>query len=203
MTRSAARRAGVLHDGRELPAPQAPRAGAARVHAARREGVVAVRLLVRERDPPVQHAAARRARRRMDLARARIAEDDVRQARRRRHAGAHRASSRRTASACSGSTIVGMEHHTPENIWQEIDHAIAHDTDLPPVHALHADARHAALSTGRGRGPPARRRGPRRHPRPARVQLPAPGDLAGAVEGAPRRARSGPITSGTVRASTG
>jgi len=27
-----------------------------------------------------------------------------------------------------GSTIVGLEHHTPENIWQDLDHAIAHDT---------------------------------------------------------------------------
>lgn len=27
-----------------------------------------------------------------------------------------------------GSTIVGMEHHTPENIWHDLDHAIAHDT---------------------------------------------------------------------------
>jgi len=27
-----------------------------------------------------------------------------------------------------GSTIVGMEHHTPENIWRDLDHAIAHDT---------------------------------------------------------------------------
>jgi hypothetical protein len=27
-----------------------------------------------------------------------------------------------------GSTIVGMEHHTPENIWTDLDHAIAHDT---------------------------------------------------------------------------
>ncbi|MDX2153759.1 MAG: cobalamin-dependent protein [Bryobacteraceae bacterium] len=29
-----------------------------------------------------------------------------------------------------GSTIVGMEHHTPENIGAEIDHAIAHATDF-------------------------------------------------------------------------
>jgi radical SAM superfamily enzyme YgiQ (UPF0313 family) len=29
-----------------------------------------------------------------------------------------------------GSTIVGMEHHTPENIGEEIDYAIAHDTDF-------------------------------------------------------------------------
>ena len=27
-----------------------------------------------------------------------------------------------------GSTIVGMEHHTPENIWHDLDYAIAHDT---------------------------------------------------------------------------
>jgi len=27
-----------------------------------------------------------------------------------------------------GSTIVGMEHHTSENIWQDLDRAIAHDT---------------------------------------------------------------------------
>ena len=27
-----------------------------------------------------------------------------------------------------GSSIVGMEHHTPENIWHDLDHAIAHDT---------------------------------------------------------------------------
>jgi len=29
-----------------------------------------------------------------------------------------------------GSTIVGLEHHTPENIQREIEHAIAHDTDF-------------------------------------------------------------------------
>lgn len=29
-----------------------------------------------------------------------------------------------------GSTIVGMEHHTPENIGEEIDYAVAHDTDF-------------------------------------------------------------------------
>ena len=29
-----------------------------------------------------------------------------------------------------GSTIVGLEHHTPENIHQEIEHAIAHETDF-------------------------------------------------------------------------
>jgi radical SAM superfamily enzyme YgiQ (UPF0313 family) len=29
-----------------------------------------------------------------------------------------------------GSTIVGLEHHTPENIEQEIEHAVSHDTDF-------------------------------------------------------------------------
>jgi radical SAM superfamily enzyme YgiQ (UPF0313 family) len=27
-----------------------------------------------------------------------------------------------------GSTIVGLEHHTPDNIWEDLDRAIAHDT---------------------------------------------------------------------------
>ena len=29
-----------------------------------------------------------------------------------------------------GSTIIGLEHHTPENISEEIEHAISHQTDL-------------------------------------------------------------------------
>jgi radical SAM superfamily enzyme YgiQ (UPF0313 family) len=29
-----------------------------------------------------------------------------------------------------GSTIVGLEHHTPQNIREEIEHAVAHDTDF-------------------------------------------------------------------------
>jgi hypothetical protein len=29
-----------------------------------------------------------------------------------------------------GSTIVGLEHHTPQNIHEEIEHAVAHDTDF-------------------------------------------------------------------------
>ena len=29
-----------------------------------------------------------------------------------------------------GSTIIGLEHHTPENIGEEIEHAISHGTDL-------------------------------------------------------------------------
>jgi hypothetical protein len=29
-----------------------------------------------------------------------------------------------------GSTIIGLEHHTPENIQEEIEHAVAHETDF-------------------------------------------------------------------------
>ncbi|HZU44020.1 MAG TPA: hypothetical protein VE994_15190, partial [Terriglobales bacterium] len=29
-----------------------------------------------------------------------------------------------------GSTIIGLEHHTPENIAEEIEHAVAHQTDF-------------------------------------------------------------------------
>ncbi len=29
-----------------------------------------------------------------------------------------------------GSTIIGLEHHTPENIVAEIEHAVSHDTDF-------------------------------------------------------------------------
>jgi radical SAM superfamily enzyme YgiQ (UPF0313 family) len=29
-----------------------------------------------------------------------------------------------------GSTIIGLEHHTPENIAEEIEHAVSHDTDF-------------------------------------------------------------------------
>jgi hypothetical protein len=32
--------------------------------------------------------------------------------------------------AILGSTIIGMEHHTPTNIHQEIEHAVAHDADF-------------------------------------------------------------------------
>ena len=29
-----------------------------------------------------------------------------------------------------GSTIIGLEHHTPENIEEEIEHAVSHETDF-------------------------------------------------------------------------
>ena len=52
-----------------------------------------------------------------------------------------------------GSTIIGLENHTPENIDEAIDHAVAARHRLPPVHALHADPRHAAARRAFGQGP--------------------------------------------------
>jgi len=37
---------------------------------------------------------------------------------------------RRNGIKLLGSTIVGLEHHTPENIRAEIEHAVAHETDF-------------------------------------------------------------------------
>ncbi|HEY2018757.1 MAG TPA: B12-binding domain-containing radical SAM protein [Bryobacteraceae bacterium] len=37
---------------------------------------------------------------------------------------------RRHGIVLLGSTIIGLEHHTPENIEAEIEHAVAHGTDL-------------------------------------------------------------------------
>ncbi len=43
-----------------------------------------------------------------------------------------------------GSTIIGLEEHTPENIDQVIEPRRPSPHRFPPVHALHAAARHAA-----------------------------------------------------------
>ena len=79
-----------------------------------------------------------------------------------------------------GSTIIGLEHHTPANILAEIEHAVAHETDLhqfmlyTPVPGTPLYQRNA------GAGPPARC-GSGRHPRPGRLQLPPPRHLARGV----------------------
>ncbi|MBU2488898.1 MAG: cobalamin-dependent protein [Proteobacteria bacterium] len=52
-----------------------------------------------------------------------------------------------------GSTILGLEHHTPENIGQAIDHAVAHNTDFhqfmlyTPVPGTPLHAEHQAKGT--------------------------------------------------------
>jgi radical SAM superfamily enzyme YgiQ (UPF0313 family) len=37
---------------------------------------------------------------------------------------------RRNGIRVLGSTIIGLEHHTPENMYGEIEHAVRHDTDF-------------------------------------------------------------------------
>ena len=70
-----------------------------------------------------------------------------------------------------GSTIVGLEHHTPENIEARDRARRRARYRFPPVHAVHAGARHAALLRDEGAGAHAARRQPGRYPRPARVQF--------------------------------
>ncbi len=57
-----------------------------------------------------------------------------------------------------GSTIVGLEHHTPENIRGRDRARGGARHRFPPVHALHAGARHAAVRRNDGAGPHAGRR---------------------------------------------
>ena len=81
-----------------------------------------------------------------------------------------------------GSTIVGLEHHTPENIEAEIEHAVAHDTDFHQF-MLYTPVPGTPLffeMKEQGRMLPDVE--PGRHPRPARLQLPARRDLPGGLQ---------------------
>ena len=69
---------------------------------------------------------------------------------------------------------------------------------FPPVHAVHAGARHAALLRDEGAGAHAARRQPGRHPRAARVQFRARGDLARRIPSTGWISPSGAISSATV-----
>ena len=67
-----------------------------------------------------------------------------------------------------GSTIIGLEHHTPENITEEIEHAIAHETDLHQF-MLYTPVPGTPLYRRDGGAGQAAGRGPGRHSRPARA----------------------------------
>ena len=92
---------------------------------------------------------------------------------------------RRNGIRVLGSTIIGLEHHTPENIHAGNRARGPAQHRFPPVHAVYAGSRHAAAPRSPRAGPPARCRF-RRHPRPVQVQLQAPGHLARSVEDVPR-----------------
>ena len=81
-----------------------------------------------------------------------------------------------------GSTIIGLEHHTPDNIDAEIEHAVAHDTVFHQFMLYTPVPGTPLYREVAGGGPAARRRRPRRHPRAVQVQLPARRDLARRVE---------------------
>ena len=74
----------------------------------------------------------------------------LRQAQGDRHAAIGQARCRATGSDVLGSTIIGLEEHTPENIDAAIEHAVAHDTEFhqfmlytpvggTPLHAEHVE----------------------------------------------------------------
>ena len=65
----------------------------------------------------------------LDLDGAGIAAFRLLEAGRHRHAAAD-AQLRENGIRTLGSTIVGLEHHTPENIRDEIEYAVEHNTDF-------------------------------------------------------------------------
>ena len=103
------------------------------------------------------HRATRRAGRLLGLAGPGRRGQPVRQAPRHRHRWPWCGNCRRTASACWARRSSAWRTTRPENIDEAIDYAVAPRHRLPPVHALHAAARHAAARRALGPGPDAGR----------------------------------------------
>ena len=152
-----------------------------------RQGLVALRVLVGERDPPVRHAAARRARRRRGSGWASS----------RRSAGYVKLNGHRHARADARAAVArhlrpGIDHRRPgashaRKHAGEIEHAIAHDTDFHQFMLYTPVPGHAApCRNGRPQGRMLDGDRPRRHPRPVQVQLPARGHLARRLEAVAR-----------------
>ena len=87
-------------------------------------------LLVRQCHPEVQLRGTGGAGHLVDLDRARIAALELLQAGWHGHAASGSRNCVEHGIILLGSTILGLEHHTPENIKAEIEHAVAHETDL-------------------------------------------------------------------------
>ena len=122
----------VLHDGRELPAAQRTRAmELLELHEG--SGTRAWALYVFSSANAIRKYTMRGTGgtgRLLDLDGPGIAALRLRQAEGRRHARRSPRELREHGIKLLGSTIVGLEHHTPENIDDEIEHAIAHETDF-------------------------------------------------------------------------
>ena len=123
---------------------------------AARQGVVDVRLLVGQRHPQVRDARARRARRHLGLDGLRVAAARLREAEGHRHDRAH------ARAAVARHPRPGLDDRRPG-----APHARQHPRRdrarggarrrLPPVHAVHAGAGHAAARRDGGAGPDAGR----------------------------------------------
>ncbi len=140
-------RALLLHHGRELPAPPEARPAAPGADARPRQGVVPLRVQLGERAPALHDGRTRRPGRLLGLDGPRgqgSAYDKLKGIDTRSLVDTLQSNGIRVL----GSTIIGLEEHTPENIDEVIDHAVGHDTDfhqfmlytpLPgtPLHAEH------------------------------------------------------------------
>ena len=119
----------VLHHGREFPAAPRARHGTAGPHERSRQELGTRSILLGQRHPQVHDAGTGGTGRLVDLDGAGVAALPLRQAEGHRHSSTYPRTARARHSLL-GSTIVGLEHHTPENIREEIEHAVAHRTDF-------------------------------------------------------------------------
>ena len=102
-----ARRVVVLHDGRELPAPQEAGARAARADEGARQGVVAVRVLVGQRHPRSTRCASSWSSASTGSGSGSSRPSELREAQRHRHAGAD------ARAAVARHPRAGLDDHRP------------------------------------------------------------------------------------------
>ena len=155
----------VLRHGRELPAPPAAGDAPPGTDEGPRQELVALRLQLGERAAAVHHGRARRAGRLVGLDRPRGVGERLPEAQGHRHLRS------RAQPPDPRHPRPRLEHHRPARAYGR-DHRRGHRPRggprhrVPPVHALHAGAGHAAVEQARRRGQPpaARRRCPSRMP---------------------------------------
>ncbi|MCK7515841.1 MAG: hypothetical protein MZV70_75645 [Desulfobacterales bacterium] len=141
----------LLRPGREFPPPQEAGAAAPRADGGKRKELGPLCLQLRPGSAVLYDRSTGEAGDRLGLDGAGGRGERLRQAQGRGHPRARRTCCRTHGIRVLGSSIIGLEDHTPENMDAIIDYAVSHDTGLPPVHALHARfrARRSTKSTGR------------------------------------------------------
>ena len=136
----------VLHDGRELPAAQTARHGTAGAHAREPQALGLVRLFLGQCDPPVFHARAGGTGGFVDLDGPGIAALRLHQADRRRHLATDaRVAPARHQAARFDHRRPGAPHPREHPRRDRTRRGPRHR--FPPVHAVHAGPRHAAVRT--------------------------------------------------------